>query len=52
MPHSSEGGSADIWKGQQDGNEVCIKAFRAQRAGNLGEMKRVCGSTLLQGGWD
>jgi hypothetical protein len=26
---------ADIWKGQRDGNQVCVKAFRTQTAVNL-----------------
>jgi len=42
IPYAS-GGFADIWKGQQDGNQVCVKAFRTQTAGNLDKIKRVCG---------
>ena len=41
------GGFADVWKGQLDGNQVCVKAFRTQRLGNLDKIKRVCGSSLL-----
>ena len=26
------GGFADIWKGQQGGNQVCVKAFRSRTA--------------------
>ena len=37
------GGFADIWKGQRDGNQVRIKAFRSQTAANLDKIKRVCG---------
>ncbi|KAF9789367.1 hypothetical protein BJ322DRAFT_531913 [Thelephora terrestris] len=41
IPYAS-GGFADVWKGQLDGCQVCVKAFRTQRIGNLGEIKRVC----------
>ena len=37
------GGFADVWKGQLDGNQVCVKAFRTQTPGNLDKIKRVCG---------
>jgi len=42
IPYAS-GGFADIWKGQRDGNQVCVKAFRTQTAANLDKIKRVCG---------
>ena len=41
IPYAS-GGFADIWKGQQDGNHVCVKAFRTQTKANLDKIKRVC----------
>jgi len=34
------GGFADIWKGQQDGEQVCIKAFRTQTVPNSERIKR------------
>lgn len=40
IPYAS-GGFADIWKGQKDGNRVCLKAFRTQTAENLDKIKRV-----------
>ena len=40
IPYAS-GGFANIWKGQRDGNQVCVKAFRTQTAGNLEKIKRV-----------
>jgi len=43
IPYSS-GGFADIWKGQRDGNPLCIKAFRTQTAANLNRIKRVRGT--------
>ena len=49
IPYAS-GGFADIWKGQLDGHQVCVKAFRTQTAANLGKIKRVCHS-VLTGGW-
>ena len=42
IPYAS-GGFADIWKGQRDGKQVCVKAFRTQTTGNLDKIKRVCG---------
>ena len=42
IPYAS-GGFADIWKGQWDGNRVCVKAFRTQAGANLEKIKRVCG---------
>jgi len=39
IPYAS-GGFADIWKGQRDGNQVCVKAFRTQTTGNLDKIKR------------
>jgi hypothetical protein len=47
IPYAS-GGFADIWKGQQDGKPVCVKAFRTQTAANLDKIKRVCGRSLFQ----
>ena len=49
IPYAS-GGFADIWKGDQDGTQVCIKAFRTQTAGNLDKIKRVCGSSVSHRG--
>lgn len=46
IPYAS-GGFADIWKGKQDGNQVCVKAFRVQTAVNLDKVKRVRGCFLL-----
>ena len=46
IPFAS-GGFADVWKGQRDGNEVCVKVFRTQPAANLDKVKRVCGSSLF-----
>jgi hypothetical protein len=42
VPYAS-GGFAGVWKGQRDGNQVCVKAFRTQMAGNLDKVKLVCG---------
>ena len=42
---------ADIWKGQRDGNQVCVKAFRTRTAGNLDKIKRVCGGVVFRRGW-
>ncbi|KAF9647766.1 kinase-like protein, partial [Thelephora ganbajun] len=39
IPYAS-GGFADIWKGQSDEHQVCVKAFRTQAAGNLDKIKR------------
>ena len=48
---------ADVWKGRQDGDQVCIKTFRTKKAADLDEIKRVravpycdeeMSSTLLQ----
>ncbi|KAF9789365.1 kinase-like domain-containing protein [Thelephora terrestris] len=38
-PYTS-GRFADIWKGQLDGRQVCVKAVRTQTAANLGKIKR------------
>ena len=40
IPYAA-GGFADIWKGRQGDNPVCIKAFRTQTATNLDKIKRV-----------
>ena len=42
------GGFADVWKGQLDENQVCVKAFRTQTPGNLDKIKRVCGGLRCQ----
>lgn len=47
IPYAS-GGFADIWKGQKDGNRVCLKAFRTQAAENLDKIKRVCGGPIFR----
>jgi hypothetical protein len=47
IPYAS-GGFADIWKGQRDGDMICIKAFRTQTAANLDKIKRVGAYSLLQ----
>ena len=49
VPHAS-GGFADVLKGQLDGNDVCVKAFRVQTAANPDKIKQVCGSPTLQRG--
>ena len=41
------GGFADIWKGQQGGNQVCIKALRTQTPVNLEKIKRVRSNSLF-----
>jgi hypothetical protein len=38
----TSGRFVDIWKGQLDGRQVCVKAVRTQTAANLGKIKRVC----------
>jgi serine/threonine protein kinase len=48
IPYAS-GGFADIWKGQLDGRQVCIKAFRTQAAANLDKIKRVRGRVPNRG---
>jgi hypothetical protein len=45
IPYAS-GGFADIWKGDQDGVQVCVKAFRTQTAVNLDKIKRVCSRSI------
>jgi hypothetical protein len=42
IPYASSG-VADIWKGDQNGNQVCVKAFRTHTAGYLDKIKRVGG---------
>ena len=49
IPHTS-GGSADVWKGQLDGNQVCIKTFRIQTTADLDKIRPVCASSLLRRG--
>ena len=44
----SPGGFADIWKGELDGNQVCVKAFRTQTAANRDNIKRVRVSSLYR----
>ena len=46
VPHAV-GGFVDIWKGQRDGNQVCVKALRTQTTVNLEKIKRVCGNSLF-----
>ena len=41
------GGFADIWKGQRDGNQVCVKALRTQTPVNLKKIKRVRGNSIF-----
>jgi hypothetical protein len=41
IPYAS-GGFADVWKGDQGGDQVCVKTFRTQTARNLDKIKRVC----------
>ena len=38
----ASGGSTNIRKGQLDGRQVCIEAFRTQKATNLASVKQVC----------
>jgi hypothetical protein len=38
----ASGGLADTWKGNHDGNPVCVKAFRTYTADALIEIKKVC----------
>ena len=42
VPYAS-GGFADVWQGQLDRNDVCVKAFRIQTATNPEKIKQVCG---------
>jgi hypothetical protein len=42
IPFAS-GGFTDVWKGRQNHNRVCIKAFRAYTAEDLSKIKQVCG---------
>jgi len=44
----SPGGFADVWKGELDGNRVCVKAFRTQTAANGDRIRQVCGSSLYR----
>ena len=48
IPYAS-GGFADIWKGQHNGNQMCVKAFRTQTAENLARIKRVCVGIPVRG---
>jgi hypothetical protein len=41
------GGFTGVWKGQQDGNQVCVKAILPRKAANVDKIKRVCGSYQL-----
>lgn len=45
-PYAS-GGSMEVWKGQQNGKQVCIKALRRGAIINLNEVKRVCGTSVF-----
>jgi len=44
MPRFS-GGFTDVWMGQQDGEQVCVKAFRTHTATNQERIKRVRGGS-------
>ena len=46
MPYAV-GGFADIWKGQRDGNQVCVKALHTRTPANLEKTKRVRGNSLF-----
>lgn len=48
IPYAS-GGYADVWKGQVDGRQVSVKAFRTQTTANLERIKRVCDNVLTMG---
>ena len=41
IPYAS-GKFADTWKGEKDGQQVSVKAFRTQTTHNLEKIKRVC----------
>lgn len=45
IPHAL-GGFADIWRGQRDGSQVCVKAFRIDTTADPDKIKRVCSSFL------
>ena len=45
--HHTRRGFADVWKGQLDGNQICVKVFRPQTPANLDKIKRVRGSSLF-----
>lgn len=47
IPYAS-GGFVDVWKGKQDGNQVCVKAFRTQGVENPDRIKRVRGVSRLR----
>jgi len=47
VPYASSG-FADVWKGQQDWSQVCVKVFRIQAATNPEKIKRVRRSSLLR----
>ena len=49
VPYAT-GGFTDTWKGQQDGNQVCVKAFRTQTQVHLDKIKRVGGSSPFRSG--
>ena len=46
IPHAS-GEFVDVWKGRQNGNQVCVKAFRSHTALNLDKVKQVRSDSLL-----
>jgi hypothetical protein len=46
------GGFAGTWKGQQDENQVCVKAFLPREAAGMDKIKRVCDNSKLQRGSD
>jgi hypothetical protein len=44
----ASGGFVDTWKGQRNGNQTFVKAFRTQTVANLNKIKRVCGAILTR----
>jgi len=46
--HHISGGFADIWKGELDGHQVCVKAIRTQPVANLKKINRVRGGSLCR----
>ena len=46
----SSGGFADVWRGQLDGRQMCVKAFRTHGMSNLDKIKRVCVMFRPEGG--
>ena len=46
IPYAS-GGSTEVWRGQQNGRQVCVKALRKGAVANPDEVKRVCGTSVF-----